>query len=82
MDDRSRRRTGATPDVTRRTFAAALFGAVVAGCVVVIVGSVVVTRIGRSTIAVRCRGRLGPEAGPRPADRRGPSVIRPTRVST
>ena len=32
MDDRSRRRTGATPDVTRRTFAAAVFGAVLAGC--------------------------------------------------
>lgn len=32
MDDRSRRRTGATPDVPRRTFAVALFGAVLAGC--------------------------------------------------
>ncbi|WP_131104274.1 amidohydrolase family protein [Ornithinimicrobium sufpigmenti] len=32
MVDRSRRRTGATPDVSRRTFAAALFSAVLAGC--------------------------------------------------
>lgn len=32
MVDRTRRRTGATPDVTRRTFAAALLGVVVAGC--------------------------------------------------
>lgn len=32
MDDRSRRRTGATPDVTRRTFAVALVCAVLAGC--------------------------------------------------
>lgn len=32
MEDRSRRRTGATPDVSRRTFAAALLGAVLTGC--------------------------------------------------
>lgn len=32
MADRTRRRIGATPDVTRRTFAVALFGAALAGC--------------------------------------------------
>src|SRR6478735_8516333 len=53
--------------------------AVVVGGRVVIVGSVVVVRIGRSTIAVPGGGRLGSEAGARPADRRGLSVFRPVR---
>lgn len=32
MDDRSRRRTGATPDVTRRAFVVAVFGTAIVGC--------------------------------------------------